>query len=207
MNNKPLIILLDSGHGGIVDGKYTTAPAKMFKHSDGTIAYEGVINRRIKADLKKQNIENVRFIDVTNTNADKPLRERVKEANELLRELKPGKYNFLYLSIHSNAGGGSGFEVFTSPGQTRSDLYGQVCCEEIKKEFTDFAFRPGIGDGDLDKEEKFYVLVKTFMPAILLEMLFFDNPKDWKYQQTDEYYERVTKVLVSFINRSLKEIK
>lgn len=39
--------LIDAGHGGMVKGKYTTAPAKMFKFPDGLTIYEGVVNRDI----------------------------------------------------------------------------------------------------------------------------------------------------------------
>jgi N-acetylmuramoyl-L-alanine amidase len=202
-----LVVYLDAGHGGMINGKYTTAPSKMFKHKDGSIAYEGVINRRIKDKLKELIIPGIRFIDVASTNEDKSLEDRCHVANRTYLNIRYKEKKALYLSIHSNAGGGSGFEVYTSPGQTDSDKYAQICCEEIKKEFSEFPFRAGLSDGDLDKEDKFYVLVKTFMPAILMELLFFDNPNDWKYQQTDEYYQRVVKSIVSFLKRSLIEMR
>jgi N-acetylmuramoyl-L-alanine amidase len=194
------LIILDAGHSGMVNGKYLTAPSKMFKHTDGTIAYEGVINRQVKDMLKsKLTTSKIDFLDVSFGNEDIPLRERVKNANDWYHLLD--RYDLLYLSIHSNAGHGSGFEVWTSPGQTLSDKYAQICAEEIKSEFKEFPFRANLGDGDLDKEEKFYVLVHTLCPAILVELLFFDNPKDWKYQQTPEYIERITDCLLRFVKK------
>lgn len=199
---KNLIVILDAGHGGIVDGQYTTAPAKMHKHEDGSIAYEGVINRKIKDRLISKLLRhNITHFDVSPGNTDIRLLHRVLSANALYDKYKNDN-NILYLSIHSNAGGGSGFEVWTSPNETKSDQYAEICANEIKSEFKEFPFRADLGDGDLDKEEKFYVLVKTNCPSILVELLFFDNFKDWKYQQTCEYMERVTDCLLSFIKKS-----
>ena len=39
--------LLDNGHGGILDGVYTTAPNKMHIFDDGLTVYEGDFNRKI----------------------------------------------------------------------------------------------------------------------------------------------------------------
>ena len=36
--------LLDAGHGGMKDGKYTTAPGRMHVFEDGLTFYEGVNN-------------------------------------------------------------------------------------------------------------------------------------------------------------------
>jgi len=43
--------LLDAGHGGLLNSKYTTAPAKQFKFEDGLEIYEGLINRQITSKL------------------------------------------------------------------------------------------------------------------------------------------------------------
>jgi len=115
-------------------------------------------------------------------------------------------YDFLYVSIHSNAGGGSGFEVWTSPGQTLSDRYAEIWGQELKKSFPEFPFRVDKTDGDLDKESKFWVLVHTAMPAVLGELLFFDNPKDWEVQRTLDYTVRISICLLNFIKRSQIEI-
>src|SRR5690606_5388228 len=40
------IPIIDAGHGGIVDGRYVT-PGKQYKFNDGTVIYEGVVNRAI----------------------------------------------------------------------------------------------------------------------------------------------------------------
>jgi len=70
---KPLMILLDAGHGGIIEGEYVTAPSKQFKHQDGSWAYEGVINRQIKnllVVLLEQ--EGIAYRDIAPDENDKP---------------------------------------------------------------------------------------------------------------------------------------
>ena len=47
-----------------------------------------------------------------------------------------------------------------------------------KRMFPDEKYRLDYSDGDVDKEANFYVLRKTKMPAVLLEMWFFDNYND-----------------------------
>ena len=170
--------ILDSGHGGInAKGIYTTAPAKMFRFPEFTI-YEGVINRAIqgilKAELKSLGID---YAIVAHEYEDTPLNKRVALADQVYRKDKRA----VYLSIHSNAGGGSGFEVFTSPGQTKSDEFAKGFCASYKKHFPDKNLRSDYADGDADKEADFYVLRKTDCPAVLVENLFFDNKEEAKY--------------------------
>jgi len=86
----------------------------------------------------------------------------------------------IYLSVHSNAGGGNGSEVFTSPGSTRSDDIATIFGQEFQKEFPDRKLRTDFSDGDLDKERRFYVLTKTKMPAILTESFFMDNFEEFR---------------------------
>lgn len=85
-----------------------------------------------------------------------------------------------YLSVHSNAGGGKGSEIFTSPGDTKSDKIATVFGEEYKNEFPNQKLRTDFSDGDLDKEKRFYVLTKTKVPAILTESFFMDNFEEFK---------------------------
>jgi len=203
---KRLLVILDSGHGGMVNGQYTTAPSKMHEFGNGEIAYEGVINRRVKSKLMELLLqEGIAFKDVTEGNYDISLFMRTTLANNLY-DFYRETHEMLYLSIHSNAGGGSGFEVWTSPGQTMSDQYAEIWSQELKKTFPGFPFRAHIADGDLDKEEKFYVLVHTIMPAVLGELLFFDNYKDYKVIQHPFYVDQVAQSIINFLKRAQKEL-
>ncbi len=173
--------LLDAGHGGMKDGKYTTAPAKMHVFEDGLTFYEGVNNRAIVDNLKPMlKLNGVDFMLVHDAVLDTPLKERVARANRLYAKGR----NCIYLSIHSDAmpdgahGKGSGFSVYTSIGQTRSDKIGEIFATTLQLELAPFKLRTDRRDGDADKEENFYVLEKTKCPAILVENLFFDNRKE-----------------------------
>ena len=98
-------------------------------------------------------------------NEDISLSKRVHRANALYRQ----NTDSILVSIHANAAGGTGYEVFTSPGQTTSDVVATVFFKKTEEEFPEEAMRPAYGDGDPDKEAKFYVLRKTLGPAILTE--------------------------------------
>lgn len=187
---------IDCGHGGIKNGKYVTAPDKMFKFPDGTVVYEGVINRAIgKLVYEKLKALNIDFKIVSDEVEDTPLSVRVARTNNIYRKDK----RTILLSIHSNAGGGQGLEIFTSPGQTPSDPVAQIFCETYKKELPWFKFRSGLGDGDLDKEEKFYVLVNTIGPALLVENLFFDNQAEAAFLLSDEGQKKIADCIVRCI--------
>jgi N-acetylmuramoyl-L-alanine amidase len=203
---KPLLIIIDAGHGGMVDGKYTTAPSKMHTYPSGEVAYEGVINRRVKDKLMGLMLkEGIAFVDITPGELDFPLSTRTQQANDIYA-LHSEKNNCLYLSIHSNAGGGTGFEVWTTPGQTKSDKYADIWAQELKKAFPEFPLRVDRSDGDLDKESNFWVLMQTHMPAVLGELLFFDNAIDYKMQNSVEYYNRVAQATLNFLKRSQTEV-
>lgn len=190
-----MMVLIDAGHGGLdVNGKYTTDPKKnkMYKHPDFTI-YEGVTNRRIATRLmSKLHRAGIAFIQIHDDVIDIGLTTRCNKANAY------GK-NCLYLSIHSNAGKGKGFEIFTSPGQTKSDWYAEKFYEGFKRDFPEYPFRADMSDGDHDKEERFTVLVKTIMPAVLVELLFFDEINQAKFLMSDAGQERLAESLFQTI--------
>ena len=170
--------LLDAGHGGILNGKYTTAPAKMHRFPDGFEVMEGVTNRAIARKLwKLLEAQGIDFGLVYDEQLDTSLEARVAIADRLYAKDK----RVIYLSIHSNAGGGRGFEVFTSPGQNRSDMVAEVFCNSYHRHFPNRPLRSDKADGDADKEADFYVLRKTDCPAVLVENLFFDNREEAEY--------------------------
>lgn len=197
MGKSNYLWILDAGHGGITkEGRYTTAPAKMHEFTDGLKIYEGVVNRQITELVYKQ-LENkqIDFALVYDEVEDTPLSQRVTIADNIYRKDKRA----IYLSIHSNAGGGAGFEIFTSPGQTKSDKVANIFCETYKKHFPDFKFRADLADGDADKEADFYVLRKTDCPALLVENLFFDNRKEAEFLLSAEGQRQIADCIVNCI--------
>jgi N-acetylmuramoyl-L-alanine amidase len=182
--------LLDAGHGGLTeDGKYTTAPAKMHVFDDGLVFYEGVNNRaiidRLIPLLQASAIDHELVHDQVR---DTALHVRVAKANTIHAVEK----RCIYLSIHSDAmpegahGKGSGFAIYTSKGQTASDVIGQIFCGVYADTLKQFRFRQDRSDGDADMEEDFYVLRKTHCPAILVENLFFDNRREAEFLLSEE---------------------
>lgn len=169
-----MIVLLDNGHGGLINGQYIT-PGKRKDWGDNGVIYEGEFNRAIVNGLiEKLTFLKIPYVNIAPEYRDVRLSTRVKRANKY-----PANQCF-YLSVHSNAGGGHGCEFFTSPGVTKSDAIATIFGEEYKKEFPDRRLRTDYSDGDLDKERRFYVLTRTRMPAVLTENFFMDNLEEFQ---------------------------
>jgi len=193
-------IVIDPGHGGIIDGKYVT-PGKRFVYTEGPMAgkavYEGERNRvacTFLADLlylagvevhsapdQAPWDQHGRFTD-----EDVPLWKRVKYANSL----KPA-HDTLFFSWHSNAisntsaGAGQmrarGFSIWTSPGQTKSDPIADEIWLALQAADLPMPMRKqSVKDGDYDYEAKFKVLMDTDGPSNLFECGFHDHPDDAK---------------------------
>jgi N-acetylmuramoyl-L-alanine amidase len=195
-------VFLDAGHGALdAAGKYVT-PGKRFEHSqgrfhDGKWFYEGVWNRtltnRVAAKLDKLGIPN---LFVSHEYLDLPLDYRVNLANWYHRNFKKG----FFLSNHANASGAGqarGFEIYTSPGVTVSDRIAEYHWKNVNDLLGNrISYRSDLSDGDHDKEANFYVLVRTAMPSILVEHLFFDNYQDALLLMDDDIVERFAEAQV-----------
>ncbi len=178
-------IVLDFGHGGLdEDGNYTTAPNKMFKFPNGEVAYEGALNRAIGGHVYTCLRSHSEFNVVCTVKEDDPrdlsLGWRVRVANRY----DPNET--IFISIHCNASpnhNASGFEIFTTKGVTKSDRLAENIASAVGHVYENVGLRLryDFSDGDKDKEADFYVLRKTKCPAVLCEMLFFDNWDDYKY--------------------------
>lgn len=190
-------IVLDFGHGGInKNGKYTTAPGKMFKYPNGEIAYEGFLNRQIGGLVEIFLRSNYPLYNiVTPVKATDPrdlsLAYRVRVANRFKSN------ETIYISFHCNASpnhNASGFEIYTSKGITRSDALATSIGNSIAPFYQNLNLRlryDFANDGDLDKEVDFYVLKKTRCPAVLLECLFFDFYQDYKLLKDAEFQKEL----------------
>ena len=180
--------LLDNGHGGVIDGLYQTEGKRSPTWDDDSILYEGEFNRAIVNRLIEMlTAERINYVNIVPELEDISLNERVKRANSYHNQS-----SCIYISIHANAGGGRGYEIYTSPGTTNSDKVATVFYQEFKKEFPRIKMRSDLSDGDVDKEANFYVLKNTKMPAALTENFFMDNEKERKkYLMTREGRDRI----------------
>lgn len=193
-------IILDRGHATLSnDKKYATA-GKQWKFPDGLHVYEGYENQKYTEAIARYALLEGFKVEYTvkpNDPKDPSLENRVQFANTL-----KDRKTSLFVSIHNNAGGGVGTEVFTSVGKTQSDSFAEGIINEISKAFPDRKMRTDLKDGDKDKEENFYVLKNTSMPAVLLEIGFFDNRQDYEWLSNKINIDRVARAVVEGIKQT-----
>ena len=176
-------VILDAGHGGCINGVYQTKGKRSPKWVNGVL-YEGSYNRAIVNRIMEiLDLRKIPYYNITPELKDISLTKRVVRVNAIYKN-NPSVY---LLSLHANAGGGTGFEGFTTRGKTRSDDLCEYFLKNIKKYFCDggsiynFKMRKDYTDNDLDKEVDFKILRETECPAMLLELLFMDNLHDYKF--------------------------
>ena len=193
---KNRLILLDNGHGKETAGKRSPVL------QDGSQLFEYEFNRdivrRITLELDK---EKIAYVILVPELKDISLAERVKRANA--HHVECGKHTCL-ISVHANAGGGTGFEVFTSVGQTKSDEFAQIMFDSFEEEFPEQKMRSDRLDGDDDKESNFYILKNTNCPAMLTESFFMDNLQDLKILMSEEGRSSIAKAHVNAIKKIVK---
>lgn len=203
MKNNKFCVFLDAGHGGTDrHGNYTTSPDKMHRHivcdchQEGWF-YEGVWNRELteRVSILLHDLR-VPHCKIYHPWMDTPLQSRLMMANQLAKHFDAS----ILISNHANAGGGSGYEHYTSPGYTRSDRLGELQWESVQRYFGDsITFRSDTSDGDHDKEARFYVLTRSVMPALLVEHLFFDHHEDVQLLMEEDVIDRFAQAQVETI--------
>lgn len=199
--SKP-VVFIDEGHGGLDEnGEYTT-PARngkryqhipsivnggMDKEKTGWI-YEGVLNRWLVEEMckamKDESILSegeIQYIIISDDVLDIPLKERVEIINFLYQIYDKG---FL-ISVHCNAfkGESTGSCLFTTRHQSTSDIIAQHLAPylyDLENHWSDKGFWVRDGSGkvnEIDYEKNFAILMCN-PPAVMTEVLFFDNAKD-----------------------------
>jgi N-acetylmuramoyl-L-alanine amidase len=170
---KDVTVLLDPGHGGNIDGVYQTKGKRSPVWEDNTQYFEGVGNREIvKGIARKLNALGINAINLVPEDKDVNLTERVERANKYNEE----KNDTIFVSIHSNAGGGTGFESFSLRKTGSSSEMNSIIYDEFIKEFPDEKVR--YGDNGKGKTANYKVLRETNMPAVLTESFFMDTEHD-----------------------------
>ena len=214
-----MIILIDNGHGINTVGK--CSPDKRLRE------YKWA--RQI-ASLLCNFLKNVGYDArlIVTEETDVPLRERCRRVNAICD--KEGRNNVLLVSIHSNAAGADGkwksaggWCIYTSPGQTKSDILATEIWNAAKgwlRPYTErFPLLQGRGeydsrqrpmradwsDGDPDYEARFAVLTGTKCAAVLTESLFQDNKADVDFLLSREGINAIVRLhadgIMSYINK------
>lgn len=176
-----MTVLLDNGHGQETSGK--RSPDGLYREYQWTRK----VVRLIKQKLDHLGIKSHILVP---EESDISLSERVKRVNEIYAKDK----SCILISMHSNAAGDGtkwvnarGWSAYTSPGKTESDKIAEELYNQAKSLLHwNRAIRTDFSDGDSDYEAKFYILVKTHCPAVLIENFFHDNEEDCSILLSEE---------------------
>lgn len=177
MANKTLI-LIDNGHGVETPGK--RSPDGSFREYSWTREVA-----RMVCDIFQAEGYNARLL--VPEDKDISLAERCRRAN------KYDKRQSILVSIHNNASGDGrrwmkarGWSIYTTRGITEADRLAEAIYQRAVREFRaplsvrTYSNQP-LGH---DFEENFYIILHSYMPAVLIENFFQDNRDDVAFLKT-----------------------
>ena len=205
-----MIILIDNGHGENTqfNGKFSPYLSDMnigdefvVKNRFREWKYNRVIAKQVVDKLVSMGYDARLVVPESN---DVSLSERIRRVNTICN--KEGASNVVLISVHSNAkGDGSswqdakGWEAYTTRGKTKSDKLADFLYKRADSYFKGRKIREDWSDGDRDKEADFYIIKKSYCPAVLTENFFYDNKDDLKYLTSDEGIHAVVRTHVEGI--------
>ena len=167
-------IFIDAGHGGSDPGAVN--PREHIKESDVALAIGKLLDDALREIIPVLVIKHARYDD-----RHISIEDRVAAAEEFKADI--------FISVHCNAAEdpqASGFEVWTSRGQTQADRLATAIHEALLGVMGGHYGRTDYDDGDPDKEANFYVLRHTSMPAVLVEGEFISNDDQAVYLSLEE---------------------
>ena len=129
---------------------------------------ESLINRQIVNTIKS-------MMEVGNTAVDVTVNDGISQ-NDILKKLcsKMNNINASYnISVHCNAGGGTGIEAWTW-GEN------QKCNELAMSILSNISAETGFKNRGVKHSKSLYILKHTIRPTIILEIGFVDNLEDAK---------------------------
>lgn len=194
-------ILIDNGHGRNTAGK-RSPDGNFFEYR-----YTRDVANAVVIKLGKMGYDAELLVPEL---YDVPLLERVHRAN--VKCQSHGSKNVIVVSIHNNAAGNgsqwmkaTGWEVWTSPGNTLSDDLAECLIDAAKVHFVGQKIRTNINkNGERDKEANFTILKSTLCPAVITENFFMDNCDDVAYLTSKEGRKAVidchVEGIIHFIN-------
>ncbi|WP_033829073.1 N-acetylmuramoyl-L-alanine amidase [Bacillus andreraoultii] len=174
------VVWLDGGHGGHDSG----AVGNGLREKDITLK----ITKRV-GEILSNNYSGVTVKYSRTTDKFLSLSKRADLANAANADY--------FMSIHVNAGGGTGYEDYIYSGcktNGATDKARQVIHGEVKKVLNKY----GIRDRGM-KKANFAVLRETKMQAILVETLFIDTAKDANHLKNANFIEDISQAYASGI--------
>lgn len=193
----------------------TTSADDEHASSEPVIVYEKDINLNLTKKIAKQlrdRLTDVTIVETRNEDVYVSLYARVFQAQELLDSQDKGK---LFVSIHANSVEtefASGYEIWRSPRDRSIDFIRSITNEALLQNFTtqansylnetfDAAVDNAVGSILLSMEEKIqnssrnrgvkegdlYVLSRSYIPSLLIEVGFLSNPEECALLVSESY--------------------
>ena len=202
---KQIKIILGTAHLSSTPGK--RSPDGKFRE----YAYSRKVCKAVQEELLSRGVDCVIDYlddDMPSLTSSQELIKRVQIVNEIAK-----KTDCLYVSIHVNASAkngwdkATGFSIYTSPGETKSDILATDIFDEATKLLKPIgkSLRKDMSDGDPDFEENFYVLRKTICPAVLTENFFQNTKSDVEWLESEEGFKAVVTYhvngILTYLNR------
>lgn len=167
-------IILDAGHGIDTPGKRSVIQPTLFEFE-----FNRDIVRRIEKKCLASGFETY---NINPEIEDVPLMERVRRANRYAK--RHSKKKCFGISIHANAGGGKGIEVYSDTNTTFSDQMAENLVNQFKENL------PGeVSRGH--KERDFTILHSTSMPFVLGETYFMDTIEGYNKLRSEFHREKI----------------
>lgn len=187
------LAIICNGHG------YNT-PFKKSAMPNGIMFEEWEFTRMIKLRLFSiMHRENYPFYDLVPESWDVTLNERVRRANRVTKEYS--ELSPFLIDIHGDAftnKDANGITVYTSKGQTKSDLYGDIFVKHLSR--MGWYNRYDIDeDGLKGREANFMILRDTICPAVLLELGFYTNEEQVIQMHDDMIQEKIAQLIFEAI--------
>ncbi|KAA9011880.1 N-acetylmuramoyl-L-alanine amidase family protein [Niallia endozanthoxylica] len=171
-------LFLDPGHGGSDPG----AVGNEIQEKDITLSISKVIQETLASEYSDVEVKMSRTGDTFPS-----LSQRTNEANKWGADF--------FLSIHINAGGGTGFESFVYPNVgVPTTTYQNIIHDEIMKV---------IGLNNRGKRQSdLHILRESNMPSLLTESGFIDNPFDAGKMKDPNWIQAVGRAHVKGLERA-----
>jgi N-acetylmuramoyl-L-alanine amidase len=183
---------LDNGHGKLTAGKRSP------KFEDGSRFFEYEFNRDIvKRIIEKLDEKGVKYFNVVpEVDTDNFLQGRVERANNKKSDLPK-----IFLSIHANAFGNSGWEApkGIETWHFHNSRTGQALARVFQKHLIS---KTGWSNRRLKSypgKKQFYVLRNTNMPAVLTENGFYTNKEECVLLMKEEIRQKIADAHVDSI--------
>lgn len=172
-------LFIDPGHGGRDPGAVGNGLEEKVITLDIALRLYRLLYQRFEGLEVRLSRQNDTYIS---------LDERAEAANRWGADL--------VLSIHINAGGGTGFESYIHSSQPATAAkWRQILHQEVMKHIG-----PDVRDRGM-KTANFAILRQTKMPAVLTENLFIDHPEDSRRLKESAFLQRLAEGYASAIAR------